>query len=58
MTVAAMPYEEGEVFVAHGLFLGIMIPDWVERLGISSSAKRLYGGLCRFQGKNGRCYPW
>lgn len=40
------------------LFYGIWIPNWLlERKEVSSGAKLCYGALCRFAGRNGRCWP-
>lgn len=53
-----MPYAVGESYIAHKLFFGAFIPDWVDRHEkLSSTAKRVFGRLCRYQGKDGRCFP-
>lgn len=57
MSKQGMPHKVGEEYVGFKLFYGCFIPDWVDRLEISSSAKRLMGRLYRYQGKDGLCYP-
>lgn len=48
----------GTEYIGYRLFKGSHIPDWVDRASdLSSSSKRVFGRLLRYQGKDGRCFP-
>jgi hypothetical protein len=48
----------GDRFNPHRIFSGIFIPDAVYRHPrLSSTAKLIYGRLCRYKGESGEAYP-
>jgi hypothetical protein len=48
----------GDVFIPHGVFNGIWVPESLLRCpDLPAASKLLYGRLARFAGKDGRCFP-
>lgn len=49
---------EGDALIPYRLFVGSLIPEWLEKDETLSAAEKLcYARLARYAGKNGSCHP-
>lgn len=51
-------FTEGDALIPHKMFIGSMIPEWLEREPTLKAQEKLcYARLARFAGKDGECFP-